>query len=106
MDKGHTAAMLTEKQAEALKPDILQKLRDIYAGMDITDIDLHPDEDFEGDPILRVYIKYNGDNPRISGARADAIDSIRDILQGNKDFSFPVMTLVPQKSVRKRGRVA
>jgi len=106
MDKGNATTMLTEELAEKLKPDILQKLRDIYAGMGITDIDLRPDEDFEGDPILRVYIKYNGDNPRISGARAAAIDSIRDILQKEKDFSFPVMTLIQQESVRKRGRVA
>jgi len=106
MDKGNAAAMLTEIQAEILKPDILQRLRDIFVGMDITDIDLRPDEDFEGAPILRVYIKYNGDNPRISGARAQAINSIRDILQTKDDFSFPIMTLIQQKNVRKRGRVA
>ncbi|KAA6405105.1 hypothetical protein DPQ22_05980 [Candidatus Tokpelaia sp.] len=98
--------MLTETQAKALKPDILQQLQKIYVGMDITDIDLHPDEGFDGDPILRVYISYKGEIPDKGGTRAAAINSIRDILQGKDDFSFPVMTLIPQKNVRKRGRVA
>lgn len=98
--------MLTETQIQKLKPQIQKTLQNVYSGMEIVDIVLRPDEDFDGDPILRVYINYKGEIPYTGSQRAVSLDKIRDILEESEDSSFPVMTFIKEKNTRKRGRIA
>jgi len=93
--------MPDQSQIEELKPVILELLQDNFPTMDITDIYLRGDEDFEGDPILRVYIGYQGNRPEKINVRATAIRKIIEALSERNIDEFPMTTFLTTEEFRE-----
>jgi len=93
--------MPTQSQIDDLKPVILKLLQDNFPEMEITDIYLRGDKDFEGDPILRVYIGYQGDRSGKMNVRATAIRKIIEALSERNIAEFPMTTFLTTEEFRE-----
>ncbi|MCB1429476.1 MAG: hypothetical protein KDJ48_08995 [Nitratireductor sp.] len=94
---------MTEAILDKIRNDILGELQLKFENVRITEVNLAPDVDYEGDEILRIEVIFEGTPRDIDpGLLTRAARSIRPKLLESDLFAFPLMTFTSAEDAKLR----
>ncbi len=81
---------------KVLEDEILEVLGSSFARVDLLEVRITPDVDFEGDDILRVDVVFEGEPKDLDGnVLASAVRTIRPaMIRNNVDDLFPLLSFI------------
>ncbi len=87
-----------KKNPEEIGELIRLKLTEEFKFFEILAVNVRRDTDFDGDPILRIRVVYDGEEKNIdSSALAGTTRRVRPILYENEEDAFPIFSFISKQ---------